>query len=288
MSKSKHYVIAAFATAAAATPVLAKQASAPVAVYQMDLFSIISFGLAIAALIISLLMGWLSWEFYKKSADSSERSQQAVTKIETAVLSIQSEITEIVRQAVTHWTGGADVQDVEQAVELTQKYDELAAQIAAVSDTAANKEELENKFTEFVELQREQTAALTTTIAEAKARAIFPSIADRGPVVESVHTVSVNTEREMSGRFVLEVLRPSRVVTVNEKFAAPFKGATSLNVTLISPSGVNPVGARLSSGIGRHGDFNVHLHPVGGSTTGYVQPGKYVIDYQATNQDDVA
>lgn len=275
------------AAAAAATPVVAKQAPAPVAIYQMDLFSIISFGLAIAALIISLLMGWLSWEFYKKSAESSDKSQQAVIKIETAVLNIQSEITEIVRRAVGFWTGGTNSQEVEQAVELTHKYDELAAQIAAVSDTAANKEELEAKFTELVRLQRDQTAALSATIAETKARAIFPSIADRGPVVDIVHTVNENTTDLMSGRFVLDVLRPSRVVTANEKFSAPFMNATKLEVTLVDAPGGDFKCARLSSGIGRHGDFNVHLHPVGGSATGLVQPGKYTIDYTATNEESV-
>ena len=276
-----------FATVAAATPVVAKQVSAPVATYQMDLFSIISFGLAIAALIISLLMGWLSWEFYKKSAESSDKSQQAVIKIETAVLSIQSEITEIVRRAVGYWTGGTDGQEVEQAVELTHKYDELAVQIAAVSDTAANKEELEAKFNELVSLQREQTAALSATIAETKARAIFPSIADRGPVVNSLHTVEVNTKEQMSGRFVLEVLRPSKVVTANEKLAAPFMHATKLEVTLVDAPGGEAKSTRLSSGIGRNGDFNVHLHPVGGSASGLVQPGKYIIDYKATNGEGV-
>lgn len=267
---------------AASCSTLAQQASPSVAAYQMDLFSIISFALAIAAFVVSIFMGWLSWEFYKKSTEASEKSQQAVTKIETAVLSIQSEITEIVRRAVGYWTGGATDQDVAETAALAQKVEDLSTQIASVSGNAANKQELDAKLAELVRLQRDQIATLMASVTEAKARAIFPSIADRGPVADVTHTVTASSESDLTGRMVLLVHRPSRVVTATTKFEGQFTTPAALKVALIdAPSGkLDQV--RLNSGIGSSGHFNVHLHPIGGSGSGLVEPGTYVVEYTAS------
>jgi hypothetical protein len=273
--------------AATSTRVFAQQSADAVPTYQLDLFSLISFALAIAALILSIFFGWLSWEFYKKSSEASEKSQQAVTKIETAVLSIQSEITEIVRRAVGYWTGGAASPDAPDTSALTQKLEELSAQVAAVSGAAANKEELESKLAELARLQREQIATWSASVAEAKARAIFPGIADRGPVADSTHTITTHTDREMSGRILITVQRPSRVVTVTTKFTPPFQNPTSLSATLIDAPSGKLEEVRVNSGIGRFGDFNVHLHPTGAGGAALVEPGTYVVEYKASS-DGVA
>jgi hypothetical protein len=275
-------IASALLLAALPFSVAGQQAPAPAATYQMDLFSIISFALAIAALIVSVFLGWLSWEFYKKSAEASEKSQQAVTKIETAVLSIQSEITEIVRRAVGYWTGGGSQPDSPDTSALTQKLEELTAQVAAVSGSAANKEELEAKVAELARLQREQIANWNASVVEAKARAIFPGIADRGPVAESTHTVTVNTEKEMSGQILIAVQRPSRVVTVTTRFTPPFQVATGLTASVVDAPSGRMDHVRVNSGIGKFGDFNVHLHPVAAAGAALVEPGTYVVEYKAT------
>lgn len=259
---------------------------APVATYQMDLFSIMSFGLATAAFIVSIFMAWLSWEFYKKSADASEKSQQAVTKIETAVLSIQSEITEIVRRAVGYWTGGATENEVSEAALLAKRVDEISEQIKAVSGTAANKQELEEKLGELVRLQKDQIAALSASIAETKVRAIFPNIVDRGPVAEVTHSVEKITETEATGQLIINVLRPSKVVTVTARFDAPFRKASALKVHLSEAPELAKHITRLTSGIGRGSEFNVHLHSSGGLiTSGLVEPGTYVVTYVASSDE---
>lgn len=165
-------------------------------VYQMDLFSIISFALAIAALVLSIFMGWLSWEFYKKSTEASEKTQQAVTKIEAAVLGVQSDLTEIVRRAVGYWTdGGASEEVADQNAALTLKVEELSAQIQTISGSNANKQELEAKLAELVKLQKEQISNLSSSILDAKAKAFFPSI-DKGPVVQLTQNSKINTASE--------------------------------------------------------------------------------------------
>lgn len=276
------FIFLAFASSAS---IAADQQGTTVTSYQMDLFSIISFALAIAALILSIFFGWLSWEFYKKSAEASEKSQQAVTKIETAVLSIQSEITEIVRRAVGYWTGGEPDAQTSEAALLAKRVDELSEEIKAVSGNTANKQELEEKLSELIRLQRDQIASLSESIAETRARAIFPSIADRGPVAEVTHSEEKNTVAEAEGKLIINVLRPSKVVTVTARFNEPFNRAATLTVKLIDAPEFAKIITRVTSGIGRGSQFNVHLNASGGLlTSGLVAPGTYVVAYTATSE----
>jgi hypothetical protein len=246
----------------------------PPKTYQMDMFSIISFALAIAALILALFMAWLSWEFYKKSTEASEKSQQAVVKIETAVLNIQSDITEIVRRAVGFWTGAESEDEVNDAAVLASKVEELSAQIKSLAGNAANKQEIENKLAEMVTMQKTQAAALSASIKEAKVRAIFPSV-ERDAVADLTHNPLTNTDNEKTGELIINVLRPSKVVTSTAKFSPPFIGTPKLDVHLVDAAN-KPV--RLSSGVGLRSNFNVHLT----SNGGFVEPGTYIVKYKAT------
>ena len=246
-------------------------------VYQMDLFSIISFALAIAALVLSIFMGWLSWEFYKKSTEASEKTQQAVTKIEAAVLGVQSDITEIVRRAVGYWTdGGASEEVADQNAALTLKVEELSAQIQTISGSNANKQELEAKLAELVKLQKEQISNLSSSILDAKAKAFFPSI-DKGPVVQLTQNSKINTASEKTGELAIEVMRPSKIATATGKFTPLFTSLPSLSVELISGPISDLSEISVTSGVGKTSDFNVHLK----GRTGLLASGTYVVKYTA-------
>lgn len=246
-------------------------------IYQLDLFSLISFGLAIAAFAISIFMGWLSWEFYKKSKESSDQTQQAVTKIETAVLSIQSEITEIVRRAVGYWTGGDSNQEaIDLSTALNNRIDELSTHIKELAGANGGKEGLDSKIAELIQLQKDQVANLTSSMVEAKAKAIFPSI-DRGPAAQITQSIQTNTDTEKSGELIINVLRPSKNATATGKFTPQFASLPDLKVELIGAPTSDLSKLLLSSGVGKTSDFNVHL--IGKS--GFLEVGTYVVKYTA-------
>ena len=256
------YMLIAIAALSAGLYLAADAGSDAAKAYQMDLFSIISFALAIAAFVLSIFMAWLSWEFYKKSTDASEKTQQAVTKIETAVLGVQSDITEIVRRAVGYWTdGGTSDETADQSAALTQKVEELSAQIQTISGTSANKQELEAKLAELVQLQKDQISNLSNSILDAKAKAFFPSI-DKGPVVQLTQSSHTNTDIEKTGELSIEVLRPSKIATATGKFTPPFTSLPSLSVELISGPVSDLSDISVTSGVGKTFDFNVHLRMV--------------------------
>lgn len=223
---------------------------------------------------------WLDWEFYKKSTDASEKTQQAVTKIETAVLGVQSDITEIVRRAVGYWiAGGATEETIDQTEALAQKIEELSAQIQKVSGGSDNEQGLEHKLAELVQLQKEQIFNLNNSVLDAKAKAFFPSI-DKGPVAQLTQNILTNTTIEKTGELLIEVLRPSRIATATGKFTPPFTSLPSLSVELVSGpvSDLSEIG--VTSGVGKLFNFNVHLK----GRTGLLASGTYVVKYTATAQ----
>src|SRR5690606_23005621 len=112
--------------------------------YTIDLFSILSFALAVAAFFVSAFLGWLSWQFYKKSSEVSEKTNEAVSRVEISISGIQSDITEIVRRAVGYWVDGSGVNEYpEQINDLNQKIEELRKNISALGEGKPEAEDIE-------------------------------------------------------------------------------------------------------------------------------------------------
>lgn len=256
--------------------------------YQLDLFSLISFGLSIASLVVTVFLGWLSWQFYVQSNTTAEKSQEAVAKIESAVTGIQSDIKEIVRQAVDQWTGGPAAQDVIEAGAFNAKLEELAAQMNQLAGNAANKEEMERKIAEVFQVQREQMSNLAAAANEAKARALFPSISERGPVSEFTHTVLPAKEKTRKGQLVITVHRPTKVVTHTFVFEPQVKWPPLVSARLVNEDPLKLSFLRVTCGLGHEQQMNVHLMAQGGLLgSATVQPGTYVIEYEALEPDAV-
>ena len=249
--------------------------------YQLDLFSLISFGLSIASLIVTVFLGWLSWQFYVQSNTTAEKSQEAVAKIESAVTGIQSDIKEIVWQAVDQWTGGPAAQDVIEAGAFNAKLEELAAQMNQLAGNAANKEEMEKKLAEIFQIQREQMSNLAAAANEAKARALFPSISDRGPVSEFTHTALPAQDKTRKGQLVINVHRPTKVVTHTFMFEQPVKWPPLVSARLVGEDPLKLSFLRVTCGLGNEQQINVHLMAQGGLLGATVQPGTYVVEYEA-------
>ncbi|MDZ7641683.1 MAG: hypothetical protein U5J62_06655 [Desulfurivibrio sp.] len=248
--------------------------------YTIDLFSILSFALAIAAFFVSGFLGWLSWQFYTKSSEVSEKTNEAVSRVETSISGIQSDITEIVRRAVGYWVGGSEVSEApEQIDELNNKIEELRAQIAALGEGKPEAQDIEKKFDDLLKFQQNQMRHLSSSLFDAKVRSIFPS-ADKGPAVELSQNTTKNDPEDKRGQLIIEVTRPVKVATATGKFSPPFDDIPELSVDLES----SPYGDRgevmISSGVGKTSDFNVHLKCSGG----LLKSGQYVVNYTARSK----
>jgi hypothetical protein len=251
-------------------------------IYQLDLFSLISFGLSIASLVVTIFLGWLSWRFYVQSNTSAEKSQEAVSKIESTVVGIQSDIKEIVRQAVGQWTGGQVAEEAIEAGSLNAKFEELASQINQLAGNAANKEEMEKKLAEILQIQREQVSNFTAAANEAKARALFPSINERGPVSEYTHTVIPQVGNTRRGQLVITVHRAVKVVTHTFTFEPALKWPPLVTAKLVNEDPFKSPFLRVTCGLGHEQQMNIHLMSQGGLLgAAMVQPGTYVVEYEA-------
>lgn len=253
--------------------------------YTLDMFSLLSFALAVAALLLSGFMAWLSWELYKKSSEASDKTQEAVIRIESTVSGVQSDITEIVRRAVGYWIGNGDSpsQDIQYDA-LNSKFEELNEKLNALKEGGQNTDQLNNAISELRKVQNQQINSLRSSLFEAKIRSIFPS-AEKGPAVELNQEVESSTDEENVGLLHIEVLRSVNNATGTGKFRPLMKTVPSLSASIESSPYEGNEGILVTYGTGTNSDFNVHLKREDGAQ---LKVGKYVVRYKATAERDAA
>lgn len=240
--------------------------------YELDMFSLISFGLAIAALVLSIFMAWLSWQFYVKSTQAADKTNETVTKIETLVAGVQTNITEIVQRAVGYWieSGGGDGQVNQSKQEVYEKIDALekSIQSAGTGDTTNLLKEVSALKSQLDELGR--------GIRETQIKTLFPNIEPDVQVVKSSQEITNSDQNEQAGILRLNVLRPTKVATGNVKFSPSFNVVPSITANLISSpyEDVSEISAKAGTP-GLRG-CNVHLN-----SHIPLKTGEYVFEFLA-------
>jgi hypothetical protein len=241
--------------------------------YQLDMFSLISFGLAIAALVLSLFMAWLSWQFYVKSTQATDKTNETVTKIETLVAGIQTNITEIVQRAVGYWieSGGGDGQVTQSKREVYEKLDELEKAIQntnGATDTSGLLKEVSALKMQMDELGR--------GIRESQIKTLFPSIEPGAQVLKYSQETTNSDISEQAGVIRINVLKPTKIATAPIKFKPSFDVTPELTASLIS----SPYGdiSEISAKPGAPGlrGCNIHLNSVTD-----LKVGEYVFEFLA-------
>ncbi|GAB4198897.1 MAG: hypothetical protein Tsb002_34070 [Wenzhouxiangellaceae bacterium] len=253
--------------------------------YTLDMFSLLSFALAVAALLLSGFMAWLSWELYKKSSEASDKTQEAVIRIESVVAGVQTDITEIVRRAVGYWIGNGDSASPDvQYDELASKFEELSEQLNGLKEGGQNTDQLNEAIKEIRRAQNQQISNLKSSLFEAKVRSIFPS-AEKVPAVNLDQEVQSADEGLNSGLLYMEVLRSVKNATGTGKFKPLLKSVPSLSASIENSPYEDNEGLQITYGAGKNSDFNVHIRREDGAP---LKTGKYVVKYRATIESDAA
>ena len=134
-------------------------------IYQLDLFSIINFGLSIAALMVTCFMGLLSWLFYKESKKDSESTQKAVIKIEDLVDNIHHDMMDIIRKVISDMNkigGNAGSEVLEKKIDdLRRRFDSVIAEKTEISQSV--KKEVLDIFSEL-KVQAEEVKKTENTL----------------------------------------------------------------------------------------------------------------------------
>lgn len=243
--------------------------------YTLDLFSLISFGLAIAALVLSCFMGWLSWEFYKKSSQASEKSGEAVARIEVLIGGIQDDIADIIQRTVAYWidSSGGDSEVTQSKQELYAKFAELEEKLKAGGQN--NSTDLLAQVAQI----KTQMDELSRGLRESRVRTMFPTLGDDRPAVRTSQQVTTANDKEQSGLLSVSVLRPVPIATGTGKFSPIFASVPTLETKLVKSPYENVSDVISRQGVGKTSDFNVHLN--GGGTP--LRTGEYVFEYAAKN-----
>lgn len=244
--------------------------------YELDMFSLISFGLAIAALALSFFMAWLSWQFYVKSTQATDKTNETVTRIEALVAGIQTNITEIVQRAVGYWieSGGDDGQVSQSKREVYEKLDELEKAIQNTSGPADTTSLLKE-----VSALKMQMDELGRGIRETQIKTLFPSIEPGARVLNYSQETTNSDVSEQAGVIRINVLKPTRIATAPIKFNPPFDTPPELTANLIgSPySDASEISAKPGAP-GLRG-CNIHLN----SSTD-LKVGEYVFEFLAKSR----
>ncbi len=254
------------------TAIAAESNEAVSKTYELDMFSLISFGLAITALLISFFMAWLSWEFYKKSTDASDKTNETVTRVETLVGGIQTNISDIVQRAINHWinSGGGDGQLNQSKLEVYEKIAELEKSLQSVGSGST-----EGLLQEFSELKA-QIDELGRGIRESQIKSLFPGMVDDTPPFHFTQEITLSEATEQSGFIKITLLRPMKLATATLKFRPHFDAPPELTANLVSSPYEDATSISAKAGTPTAKNCNIHLN----STT-TLKAGTYVFEYVA-------
>lgn len=245
--------------------------------YELDIFSLLSFGLTITALALSFFMAWLSWQFYVQSTKATEKTNETVTKIETLVAGIQTDITEIVQRAVGFWidSGGGDGQVTQSKREVYEKLEELEK---AIQDTTSGTGDSSSLLKEVSALKM-QMDELGRGIRESQIKALFPNIDADTQVLKYTQEITNSDTSEQAGIVRIHVLKPTKIATATIKFNPPFSREPELMANLIA-SPYNDV-SEISAKPGTPGlrGCNIHLN----SNTP-LKVGEYIFEFLAKSR----
>jgi len=245
--------------------------------YELDMFSLISFGLAIAALALSFFMAWLSWQFYVKSTQATDKTNETVTRIETLVAGIQTNITEIVQRAVGYWieSGGGDGQITQSKREVYEKLDELEK---AIQNTATGTADTTGLLKEVSALKM-QMDELGRGIRESQIKTLFPSIEPGTQVLKYSQETTNSDISEQAGVIRINVLKPTKIATAPIKFNPSFEITPELTASLISSPYSDA--AEISAKPGTPGLRGCNIHLNSGTD---LRVGEYVFEFLAKSR----
>ncbi len=259
-----------------ATPIICIAETTPTGktTYELDMFSLISFGLAIAALVLSIFMAWLSWQFYVKSTQAADKTNETVTKIETLVAGVQTNITEIVQRAVGYWieSGGGDGQVTESKREVYEKLNELEQSIQKAGAGAGDNAHLLQE----VSALKVQLDELGRGIRESQIKTLFPNIETEIQTMKYSQETTNSDTTEQAGLVRVNVLRPTKIATATIKFHPIFENTPTLTATLISSPYEDPSLISAKAGTPSRRGCNLHLN-----SNSPLKVGEYVFEFLA-------
>lgn len=244
--------------------------------YEMDLFSIISFGLAIAALLLSFFLGILSWLFYKQSSDSSEKIMSMVSSIESTVAGVQTNITRIIDKAVESWIGTTNIDEIS-----TQGIDEKVKEIESVvkGDNSSDNEVIISQLAEL----KQQTDDLVRGIREKQMRYFFSNTVEhtRSDAIKVTQENNVSNQEQATGIIRIFITKPTKLATATVRFVPQLSASPKVTAKLISSPYKSNDCISAKPGTPNKSGFNFHLN-----SKDLLSSGEYVIEYTAIVEEE--
>ena len=237
----------------------------------MDFFTIVSFGLAIAALLLSFFFGILSWLFYKQSANSTEQMMRIVSSIEATVAGVQANITGIIDKAVASWIGSTNIDEIN-----TQSIDDKFKEI----ESSVKKEDHGSNdiiISQLAEL-KQQADALFKDIREKQMRSLLlPTLGQqKAEIIKVTQENTISNKDQATGIMRIYISKPTRLATATVHFSPPFSCTPKVTANLISSPYKSKDSISAKPGTPNKLGFNFHLN-----AKDLLEVGEYIVEYTA-------
>ena len=230
--------------------------------YQMDLFSIISFALAIASLFISIFMGILSWLFYSKSDDISKNINTIVSELRVTINNVESQIKTIVTDVVKHWLDSDNQNNVNspEMQEITDRIEQLLAQLKKDSRSDQNVS-ISEQIQQLFDLQKTELSKIKDSLIEKQIQTIIPNINTSAVSILQQELTKCESNR-IEGTITLKVNREVVVASGRGQINQNNTHFTKMKLELLSsPCSVNHIFSYNPGGITTT-YFNIHINAI--------------------------
>ena len=128
-------------------------------IFHLDLFSIINFGLSIAAIVITCFMGYLSFKFYNESKKDFESTQKTLVRIESLASNIEVNMMDIIRRIISAISSDSTQANGMDTIE--KKIDNLSQQFdKTLSEKIPDHNPLKKEVTDLIKEMKNQADSL--------------------------------------------------------------------------------------------------------------------------------
>ena len=272
MNSKIFYVITIFLTAnmsvAQETKVVNSQT-----MYQIDIFSLVSFGLTITSIILSFFFGILSLFFYKLSASSTEKSIESVSRIETAINGIQSNISAIIDKAVEQWVGSSS----SQADATQEHFDKTVSEIENFVKDKSPEEDKSDILLQISDLKTQMDNFVRDTRMNQARFFLSPISRTSGTdLIQVNQTNNIANDELATGIINIKITRPTHLATATIHFSPKLKNIPTIETKLLMSPYTNPKEISAKPGSPSTMGCNFHLN-----AKDLLLAGEYVVEYTA-------
>ena len=242
---------------------------------EYSLVDMLNGSLALVSLFLAFFAIWLSWQFYKQSRGESNRTSDAVTRIETTVTEVQSSVTQIVEKAVESWTSSGAAEEADATDRIDDMFSNLKSEMLQIVEDSSQRSEILKILNE-----KEDLAGELWLHSNPRLPPFSSFMATRRPKTKAVLMRQESVKEKdgiETGKLIITITRDINIATAVFHFHQSFSDP-KVEIGLIEAPNHFANFSYMAALDQMPDRFNVHLN----ANSGFLLPaGEYLMTYAA-------